>query len=93
MVGIVFVYVDTVYGFLWVFFFMLSWIFGHLLFCALYACVSYFCSAQLSMFHIERRSRNIIIIIISRDSFILQWRVQNSCMACWFPPSWVTTLT
>ena len=29
MVGVVFVYVDTVYGFLWVFFFMLSWMFQH----------------------------------------------------------------
>ena len=34
----------------------------------LYACVLYFyictCSAQLSMFHMERRSRNTLIIII-----------------------------
>ena len=34
---------------------------------ALYACVLYFCictcSAQLSMFHMERRSRNTLIII------------------------------
>ena len=34
----------------------------------LYACVLYFCictcSAQLSMFHMERRSRNMFIIII-----------------------------
>ena len=29
MVGVAFVYVDTVYGFLWAFFFMLSWIFQH----------------------------------------------------------------
>ena len=33
----------------------------------LYACLSYFCictcSAQLSMFHMERRSRNTLIII------------------------------
>ena len=29
MVEVVFVYVDTVYGFLWVFFFMLSWMFQH----------------------------------------------------------------
>ena len=33
----------------------------------LYTCVSYFCicpcSAQLSMFHMERRSRNMLIII------------------------------
>ena len=35
----------------------------------LYACVLYFCictcSAQLSMFHMERRSRNMLIIIIT----------------------------
>ena len=35
----------------------------------LYACVLYFCictcSEQLSMFHIERRSRNTLIIIIN----------------------------
>ena len=34
----------------------------------LHACVVYFCicpcSAQLSMFHMERRSRNMLIIII-----------------------------
>ena len=34
----------------------------------LYACVSYFCiwtySAQLSMFHMEKRSRSTLIIII-----------------------------
>ena len=29
MVGVVFVYIDTVYGVLWVFFFMLSWMFQH----------------------------------------------------------------
>ena len=29
MVGAVFVCVDMVYGFLWVFFFMLSWMFQH----------------------------------------------------------------
>ena len=29
MVGVVFVYVDTVNVFLWVFFFMLNWIFQH----------------------------------------------------------------
>ena len=35
----------------------------------LYACVSYFCnctcSAQLTMFHVERRYRNTLIIIIN----------------------------
>ena len=29
MVGVVFVYVDTVYGFLWLFFYILSWMFQH----------------------------------------------------------------
>ena len=42
---------------------------GHLLFLSvLYAYVFYFCiytcSAQLSMFHMEKRSRNTLIIII-----------------------------
>ena len=36
--------------------------------CVLYACVFYFCictcSAQLSMFHMDKRSRNTLIIII-----------------------------
>ena len=44
-------------------------LFGHLLFLSvLYACVFYFCictcSAQLSMFHMEKRSRHTLIIII-----------------------------
>ena len=29
MVGVVFVYVDMVYGLLWVLFFMLTWVFPH----------------------------------------------------------------
>ena len=44
----------------------------------LYACVLYFCictcTAQLSMFHMERRSRNTLIIvniIIARFLFLL----------------------
>ena len=41
---------------------------GHKLFWVLHACVLYFCnctcSVQLSMFHMERHSRNTIIIII-----------------------------
>ena len=36
---------------------------------ALYACVWYFrictCSAQLSMFHMERRSKNTLIVVIA----------------------------
>ena len=37
----------------------------------LYACVSYFCictcSAQLSMFHMERRSRNTLIFMVHQE--------------------------
>ena len=50
--------------------FVLSWLFQHdyLDTCLDYACVLYFCistcSAQLSMFHMERRSRNTFVIII-----------------------------
>ena len=62
------------YG-IWVFmgvFCMLSWMFQHDYldtYCFdLYACVLHFCicicSAQLSMFHMERHSRNTLIIII-----------------------------
>ena len=42
----------------------------------LYACVLYFCicpcSAQLSMFHMERRSRNTLIITISQACYIVE---------------------
>ena len=52
--------------------FMLSWMFQHDYLNAycfdLYACVLHFCicicSAQLSMFHMERRSRNRLIITL-----------------------------
>ena len=73
MVGVVFVYVDTVYGFLWVFFLCLVGCFSMIIWTptvlsVLYACVLYFCictcSAKLSMFHMERRSKNALIIII-----------------------------
>ena len=73
MVGVVFVYVDAVYGFLWVFFLCLVGCFSMIIWTpavlsVLYACGLYFCictcSAQLSMFHMERRSRNTLIIII-----------------------------
>ena len=68
MVGVVFVYVDTVYGFLWVFFLCLVGCLTPTVLSVLYACVLYFCictcSTQLSMFHMERRSRNMLIIII-----------------------------
>ena len=59
---------------LWVFFFLLNWLFQHdcldtyCFLSVLYACVFYFsictCSAQLIMFHLEKRSRNTLIIII-----------------------------
>ena len=75
--GLFFVYFDTVYGFYGYPFFMLSWMFQHdlitwtptvLSVLLLYVCVSYFCictcSVQLSMSHMERRSRNMLIIII-----------------------------
>ena len=73
MAGIAFEYVDTVYGFSWVFFLCLVGCFRMIIWTptvlsVLYACVSYFCirtcAAQLSMFHVERCSRNTLIIII-----------------------------
>ena len=73
MVGVIFVYVDTVYGFYGYSFLCLVGCFNMITWTptflsVLYACVSYFCiytcSAQLSMFHMERRSRNTLIIII-----------------------------
>ena len=82
MVGITYVYIDTVFGFYgYILLFFLSFLnthlyslvgclsmIGHMLLGVLYACVLYFsictCSAQLSMFHMERRSRNTLIIII-----------------------------
>ena len=79
MVGIIYVYIDMVFGFYgfffcFLFFLLLSWMFQHIIWTpavlsVLYACVLYFCictcSAQLSMFHRERRSRNTFIIIIT----------------------------
>ena len=73
MVGVIFVYVDTVYGFLWVFFLCFVGCFSMIIWTSavlsvFYACVLYFCictcSAHLSMFHLERRSNNTLIIII-----------------------------
>ena len=73
MVGVIFVYVDTVYGFMGILFLCLVGCFSMIIWTptvlsVLYACVLYFCictcSAQLSMFHMERRSRNKVIIII-----------------------------
>ena len=73
MVGVIFVYVDIVYGFYGYSFLCLVGCFSMTIWTptvlsVLYACVLYFCiwicSAQLSMFHMERRSRNTLIIII-----------------------------
>ena len=72
MVGVIFVYVDSVFGFYGYSFLCLVGCFSMIIWTpvlsVLYACVLYFCictcSAQLSMFHMERRSRNTLIIII-----------------------------
>ena len=88
-------YGDAVYWFCGCSFFCLidvsAWLFGHLLFLSvLYASVFYFCictcSEQLNMFHMEKHSRNtiiIIIIIIIRVGQSVVWslwfRVGQSC--------------
>ena len=70
---VIFVYTDTVYGFYGYSFLCLVGCFSMTIWTptvlsVLYACVLYFrictCSAQLSKFHMERRSRNTLIIII-----------------------------
>ena len=77
MVGITYAYIDMAFGFMGTFwikilFFnlhlLLSWMFEHdcldtCCFGVLYFCICT-CSAQLSMFHMERCSRNTLIIII-----------------------------
>ena len=72
MVGVIFVYVD-IYGFYGYSFLCLVGRFSMItltptVLSVLYACVLYFCiwtcSAQLSMFHMERCSRNMLIIIL-----------------------------
>ena len=69
--GLFFVYVDTVYGFYGYSLLCLVGCFSMIIWTptvssVLYSCVSYFCictcSAQLSMFHMEWRSRNMLII-------------------------------
>ena len=50
-------------GFLFVFVVVVVDVFGVLYACVLYICICTF-SAGLSMFHIDRRSRNTLIIII-----------------------------
>ena len=70
MVGITYVYINTIFAFYGYFFLTVllnehDW--THTVLGVLYACVLYFCictcSAQLSMFHMERHSRNTLIII------------------------------
>ena len=67
--GLFFVYVYTLYGFYGGFlclvgcFSMITW--TPTVLSVLYACVCICtCSEQLSMFHMERRSRNTLIIIL-----------------------------
>ena len=73
MVGVIFVYVDKVFGFYGYSFLCFVECFSMIIWTpavlsVLYACVLYFCfctcSAQLSMFRMERPSRNTLIIII-----------------------------
>ena len=73
MVGVIHVYVDTVFGFYGFFFHCLVGRFSMIVWTpavlsVLYACVLYFCictcSAQLSMFHKERRSRNTLLLLL-----------------------------
>ena len=73
MVCVIFLYVDTMFGFYGYSFLYLVGCFSMIILtpavlsvlyaCALYICICT-CSAQLSMFHMERRSRNTLIIII-----------------------------
>ena len=84
-------YIDTVFRFYGYFFsfylsLLLSCMFEHdcldtCCFGCLNACVVYFCiytcSAQLRMFHMERRSRNTLIIIISDQSLTLTAAVEQ----------------
>ena len=67
MVGVIFVNVDTVYGFCLVGCSSMT-IWTPTVLSVLYACVLYFsictCSAQLSTFQMERRCRTTLIIII-----------------------------
>ena len=72
MVGVIYVYVVTVFGFYGFFLNCLVGCFNIIVWTpavlsVLFACLLYFCicpcSAQLSMFHTERRSRNTLINI------------------------------
>ena len=87
MDGAVFVYVDTVDRFLWVFLFMLSWMFQHDYldtYCFEYLIYMCFVFLYLHLFsaveHVshERRSRNTLIIFV----FIII-RMQQRQAATW----------
>ena len=74
VVGVIFVYIDMAYAFYGYSFLCLVGCFSLIIWTpavlsVLYACVLYFsictCSAQLRMFHMERRSRNTLIVILS----------------------------
>ena len=80
MAGVVFVYVDTIYGFLWVFLFMLSWMFQHdCLGTYCFECLTCMCFVFLYLHrfsaveHVShgRRSRNTLIIIIITITIII----------------------
>ena len=79
MVGVIFVYVDTVYWFYGYSFLCLFGCFSMIVWTptvlsVFYACVLYICictcSAHLSMFHMERPFRNTLIIILLLLLFI-----------------------
>ena len=84
MVGVIFVWVDIIYEFYGYAFLCLVGCFSLIIWTTavlsvLYACVLHFCictcSAQLSMFHMERRFRNTLIsisIIIIINIFIAE---------------------
>ena len=59
---------------------MIIW--THAVLGVLYACVLYFCtctcSPQLSTFHMERRSRNTLIIFY--PSLLLSWMFEHDCL-------------
>ena len=91
MVGVIFVYVDTVYGFYGYSFSCLVGCFSMIIWTptvlsVLYACALYFCictcSAQLSMLHMERRSRNTLIIIIITHGITLSTSAFLACHEC-----------
>ena len=84
-------YFNTVYGFYGYSFLCLVGCFSMIIWTpivlsVLYACVLYFCiwtcSAPLSMFHMERCSRNTLITIIVSYISIYNIRLQSACVCC-----------